>query len=322
MTRWGILATGHIAGRFAEDLRLVPGAELAAVGSRTPEAAERFAARHGAGRAYGSWAELAADDGLDVIYVATPHAAHHEATRVCLDAGRAVLVEKPFTLDLASTTELVEAARARGIFLMEAMWMRTNPLILRVVELVADGAIGELTSVRADFGAAGPFPPEHRMRARTLGGGALLDLGVYPVSLAHLLLGVPEHVHAWARLGPEGVDENTGIVLGYDSGAVATLSCGMVGATAITASITGTTGRIDLPEPFYRPGAAVLHRAGAEPETLTAELVGGGYQHEAAEVQRCLAAGLTESPLVPHSTTLEVMGLLDGIRERIGVDYA
>ncbi|SBT52185.1 Gfo/Idh/MocA family protein [Micromonospora narathiwatensis] len=321
-TRWGILSTGWIAGRFAEDLRLVPGAELVAVGSRTRESAELFAARHDVPRAYASWAELAADPDLDVIYVATPHAAHHEATLACLAGGKAVLVEKPCTLDLATSTELVETARARGLFLMEAMWMRTNPIILRVVELIAEGAIGEVTHVRADFGVAGPFPPEHRMRARTLGGGALLDLGVYPVSLAHLLLGVPQHTHAWARLSPEGVDENTGIVLGWDSGAVATLSCGMVGATAITASITGTSGRIDLSEPFFRPGSAVLHRLGAEPETIPADLTGGGYQYEAAEVQRCLAAGLTESPLVPHSATLEVMALLDDIRTRVGVSYA
>ncbi|MFY1588251.1 Gfo/Idh/MocA family protein [Micromonospora sp. WMMD734] len=322
MTRWGILSTGHIAGRFAEDLRLVPGAELVAVGSRTIGSAEEFAGRYGADRAHGSWAELAADDGLDAIYVATPHAAHHEAARICLEAGRAVLLEKPFTLDLATSTELVELARARGVFLMEAMWMRCNPLILRLVELVRAGAIGEVTSVRADFGVAGPFPPEHRMRNPALGGGALLDLGVYPVSLAHLLLGVPQHVQAWAKLSPEGVDENTGIVFGYDSGAVATLGCGMVGATPLTAAITGTTGRIELPEPFFRPGSAVLHRAGAEPETLTDDPTGGGYQYEAAEVQRCLAAGLTESPLVPHAVTLEVMGLLDDIRGRIGVDYA
>ncbi|MFG2055515.1 Gfo/Idh/MocA family protein [Micromonospora sp. NPDC048930] len=322
MTRWGILATGHIAGRFAEDLRLVPGAELVAVGSRTRESAELFAARHDVPRAYASWAELAADPDVDVIYVATPHAAHHEATMTCLAGEKAVLVEKPCTLDLATSTELVETARRRGLFLMEAMWMRTNPLILRVLELVRDGAIGEVTHVRADFGAAGPFPPEHRMRARTLGGGALLDLGVYPVSLAHLLLGVPQHVRAWARLSPEGVDENTGLVFGWDSGAVAMLSCGMVGATAITASITGTTGRIDLPEPFYRPGAAVLHRLGAEPETIPADLTGGGYQYEAIEVQRCLAAGLIESQLVPHSATLEVMALLDDVRARIGVSYA
>lgn len=322
MTRWGILATGQIAGRFAADLRLVPGAELVAVGSRTRKSAELFAARHGVPRAYASWAELAADPDLDVIYVATPHAAHHEAAMTCLAGGKAVLVEKPCTLDLATSSELVETARARGLFLMEAMWMRTNPLILRVRELIAGGAIGEVTHVRADFGAAGPFPPEHRMRARTLGGGALLDLGVYPLSLAHLVLGMPQQVHAWAKLSPEGVDENTGIVLGWASGAVATLSCGMVGATAITAAITGTAGRIDLPEPFYRPGTAVLHRPGAEPETLAADLTGGGYQHEAAEVQRCLAAGLIESPLVPHTATLEVMALLDDIRARIGVSYA
>ncbi|MFJ8688474.1 Gfo/Idh/MocA family protein [Micromonospora wenchangensis] len=322
MTRWGILSTGNIAGRFAEDLRLVPGAELVAVGSRTLGSAEEFAGRHGADRAYGSWAELAADDGLDAIYVATPHAAHHEAARICLEAGRAVLLEKPFTLDLATSTELVELARARGVFLMEAMWMRCNPLILRLVELVRAGAIGEVTSVRADFGVAGPFPPEHRMRNPALGGGALLDLGVYPVSLAHLLLGLPQHVQAWAKLSPQGVDENTGIVFGYDSGAVATLGCGMLGATPLTAAITGTTGRIELPEPFFRPGSAVLHRADAEPETLTGDPTGGGYQYEAAEVQRCLTAGLTESPLVPHAVTLEVMGLLDDIRARIGVDYA
>jgi predicted dehydrogenase len=321
MTRWGILATGHIAARFAEDLRLVPGAELAAVGSRTAETAERFAQRHGIPRAYASWADLAAAADVDVIYVATPHAAHHEAALTCLTAGRPVLLEKPFTLDLGTSTELIETARAAEVFLMEAMWMRCNPLVRQVCQLIADGAIGTLTSVRADFGVAGPFPPEHRMRARALGGGALLDLGIYPVSLAHLLLGVPQQVRAWAKLGPEGTDENTGLVFGYDSGAVATLSCGMVGATGLTASITGTAGRIDLPEPFFRPGGFTLHRAGAEPETITEELVGSGYQHEAIEVQRCLAEGLTESPLVPHSATLEIMGLLDDIRAQIGVSY-
>ncbi|MFF5173924.1 Gfo/Idh/MocA family protein [Micromonospora sp. NPDC000089] len=322
MTRWGILATGNIAGRFAQDLRLVPGAELTAVGSRTADAAERFARRYGAARAYGSWAELAADDELDAIYVATPHSAHHEATRICLTAGRAVLVEKPFTLDLATGVELIELARARGVFLMEAMWMRCDPTVLRVARLIADGAIGEVTHVRADFGVAGPFPPEHRMRNRALGGGALLDLGVYPLGLAHLLLGVPRQVRAWASLTGEGVDANTGIVLGYESGAVATLSCGMVGATGISASITGSTGRIDLPEPFFRPPAAVLHRAGAEPETIPADLTGGGYQHEAAEVQRRLAAGALESPLVPHAVTLEMLTLVDAIKEQIGVSYA
>lgn len=321
MTRWGILATGHIAGRFAEDLERVPGAELMAVGSRTAESAERFAGRHGAQRAYASWSELAADPDLDVVYVATPHAAHHAAALTCLRAGRAVLLEKPFTLDLATSRDLVETARDAGVFLMEAMWMRTNPLIRRMCELVADGAIGTVVTVRGDFGVAGPFSPEHRMRARALGGGALLDLGVYPVSLAHLLLGVPDHVHAWAKISPEGVDENTGIVLGYDTGAIATLSCGIMATTAITAAITGTKGRIDLSEPFFRPSSLTLHRDATAPETIHADTVGNGYQDEAAEVQRCLAGGMLESPLVPHTATLEVMALLDRIRAQIGVDY-
>ncbi|WP_410814511.1 Gfo/Idh/MocA family protein [Micromonospora sp. 067-2] len=322
MTRWGILATGNIASRFAEDLRLVPDAELVAVGSRAVESAQRFADTYGAKRAYGSWVELASDPEVDVIYVATPHAAHHEAAMTCLTAGRAVLLEKPFTLDLATSTELVDTARAAGVFLMEAMWMRLNPLILRAVQLVTEGAIGALTSVRADFGVSGPFPPEHRMRAAALGGGALLDLGVYPISLAHLLLGVPQHIRSWAQLGPEGTDENTGILFGYDTGALATLSCGILGSSGVSASITGSTGRIDLPEPFFRPGSLTLHRDGAEPETIAADPVGNGYQYEAIEVQRCLAAGLTESPLVPHTVTLEVMALLDAVREQIGVRYA
>jgi predicted dehydrogenase len=321
MTRWGILATGQIAKQFVGDLRLLPDAEVVAVGSRSVDAARLFADRHDIPRAYGSWQELAADPELDVIYVATPHSAHHEATKICLAAGRAVLCEKPFTLDRASSAELVELARSRETFLMEAMWMRCNPLVLRMVELIADGAIGALTTVRADFGVAGPFPPESRMRARALGGGALLDLGIYPISLAHLLLGAPDQVRSWAKISPEEVDENTGVLLGYDSGAVAALTCGIIGETSVTATVAGTTGRIELPAPFFRPDHLTLHRAGAEPEVIRAEVVGGGYQYEAAEVQRCLAAGLTESPLVPHAVTLEVMGLLDTIREQIGVSY-
>ncbi|HEY0700985.1 MAG TPA: Gfo/Idh/MocA family oxidoreductase [Micromonospora sp.] len=321
MTRWGILATGKIAATFVSDLRLLPDAEVLAVGSRSEQSARLFAERHDIPRAYGSWEELAADPDLDVIYVATPHSAHHAATMTCLAAGRAVLCEKPFTLDRASSAGLVATARERGIFLMEAMWMRCNPFVLQLRDLLADGIIGEVTSVHADFGLAGPFPPEHRLRARELGGGALLDLGIYPVSLAHLLLGAPDEIRAWAKLSPEGVDENTGIVFGYHSGAVATLSCGLVGATPVAAVVAGTRGRVELAPPFHRPGQATIVRPGAEPEVLTADLTGRGYQYEAAEVQRCLADGLLESPLVPHEVTLEVMGLLDTVREQIGVSY-
>ena len=320
--RWGVLATGGIATKFAEDLARVPGAQLAAVASRSAAKAEAFAQEHGFARAYGSWAELAADDGVDVVYVATPHNAHYEATLTCLDGGKGVLCEKPFTLDRASSAALVERARSSGLFLMEAMWMRCNPGIRRVTELIADGAIGEVTAVHADFGLPGPFPPEHRLRNPALGGGALLDLGVYPVSLAHLLLGAPSEVRSWARLSPEGVDENTGILFGYDSGAVAALTCGLIGGTRNAATITGRTGRIELPSGFHRPQTVTVHRGGTDPEILEFPAEGWGYHYEAAEVHRCLAAGELESPLVPHSTTLEVMGLLDTIRGQIGVTYA
>ncbi|MEV4635969.1 Gfo/Idh/MocA family oxidoreductase [Actinoplanes sp. NPDC049548] len=320
-TRWGILGTGGIAATFASDLQLVPGAELAAVGSRTPEAATAFGERHGAARSHGTWAELAADPGVDVIYVATPHAQHHAATMACLAGGKAVLCEKPLTLDRATSAELFQEARERGLFLMEAMWMRCNPAVRKLQEVIRDGVIGDVVSVHADLGLQGPFEPTHRLRNPALGGGALLDLGVYPIHLAHLILGAPAAVRSWAHLTPEGVDETTGLLFGYDSGAVAALTCSISGASRNAATITGTRGRIDLPEGFYVPHSFVLHSDGKS-ETFDFPVEGQGYQFEAIEVQRCLAEGLTESPLVPQATTLEIMELLDGIRAEIGVAYA
>ena len=319
--RWGILATGGIAAKFTEDLTRLPDAEVAAVGSRSLAAAETFAATHGIPRAYGSWQELAADPDVDVVYVATPHSAHHAATTICLNAGKAVLCEKPFTLDVATTQDLVSLARARGLFLMEAMWMRTNPAIRRIAELVADGAIGEVRHIAADFGLAGPFPPGHRLRAPELGGGALLDLGVYPVTFAHLFLGPPQFLTAWASLLPEGTDENTGIVLGYAGGAVATLHCGLSGETGRRATITGTDGRIELPRGFFHPDRFTVVRGGEVTETLV-PLEGNGMGHEAEEVMRCLRAGLLESPVIPLDATLEVMSTLDAVRAQIGVRYS
>lgn len=318
--RWGILATGGIAATFAADLVLLPDAQISAVGSRSLASAEAFAQRHGVARSHGSWAELVADPELDVIYVATPHVAHHAATMLCLSAGKPVLCEKPFTLDHVTSKELVDTARARGLFLMEAMWMRANPAIRQIAALVADGAIGEVTAVSADFGVAGPFPPGHRMRAPELGGGALLDLGVYPITLAHLLLGTPSSIHSWATLTPEGTDQNTGMVFGYDSGAIATLHCGFVGESGQRAIITGTTGRIELPRLFFRPDRFTLVRGG-EAEEFLVPLRGNGMGYEAEEVMRCLRAGLIESELIPHADTLSVMRTMDTIRDQIGVVY-
>ncbi|MFC9281461.1 Gfo/Idh/MocA family protein [Streptomyces collinus] len=322
--RWGILATGGIAAAFAADLVDLPDAEIVAVGSRSLESAEAFAERFGVTRAYGDWESLAADADIDVVYVATPHAAHRAAAGLCLTAGRNVLCEKAFTLNLREAEELVALAKEHDRFLMEAMWMYCNPLVRRLTALVRDGAIGEVRSVQADFGLAGPFPPAHRLRDPALGGGALLDLGVYPVSFAQLLLGEPDEVVARAVLSQEGVDLQTGALLSWESGALASVHCSIVGGTAVTASVTGSRGRIDVPAGFFHPDRFVLHRDGREPEEFTAAPKDGprtSLRHEAREVMRALRAGEKESPLVPLTGTLAVMRTLDTIRERIGVRY-
>ncbi|RRR77314.1 Gfo/Idh/MocA family protein [Streptomyces sp. RP5T] len=322
--RWGILATGGIASAFTADLVDLPDAEVVAVASRSESSAKAFAERFGIERAYGDWAALAEDADIDVVYVATPHAAHRAAAGLCLAAGRNVLCEKAFTLNAREAEELAGLAREHGRFLMEAMWMYCNPLVRRLKALVADGAIGEVRTVQADFGLAGPFPPSHRLRDPAQGGGALLDLGVYPVSFAHLLLGEPSDVTAKAVLSEEGVDLQTGAMLSWDSGALASLHCSLTGGTATIASVTGSLGRIDIPNGFFHPDRFVLHRDGREPEEFVADPADGprsSLKHEAREVMRALRAGETESPLVPLEGTLAVMRTLDAIRERIGVRY-
>ncbi|WP_435137474.1 Gfo/Idh/MocA family protein [Actinacidiphila sp. bgisy144] len=325
--RWGILATGGIAASFTEALLSLPAdAEVVAVGSRSTEAAAAFAERYGIPRAYGDWAELAADPDVDVVYVATPHSAHRAAAGLCLEAGKAVLCEKAFTINTREARELVGLARERGLFLMEAMWTYCNPLIRHLLALVQDGVIGEVRHVSAHFGFHSDFPPEHRMRDPRLGGGALLDLGVYPVSFAHLLLGVPDTVEAWAQLTPERVDAATGIVLGWHSGAIATLSCGFTADIGAPAAIAGTGGRIEIPDGFFNADRFVVHREGVEPQTVLLSDVSddherGSMRHEAAEVMRALRAGETESPLVPLDGSLAVMSTLDRVRERVNVRY-
>ncbi|MFF5634600.1 Gfo/Idh/MocA family protein [Streptomyces sp. NPDC012825] len=320
--RWGILATGGIAERFTTDLLTLDDAEVVAVASRSEAPAKAFAERFGIPRAYGEWAGLFADADVDVVYVATPHHAHRTAAGLALEAGKAVLCEKALTLNAREAAELVALARDRGLFLMEAMWMYCNPLIRRIAELVRDGAVGEVRTVQADFGIAGPFGDDHRLRDPKTGGGALLDLGVYPVAFAQLLLGEPDSVRAHALLSPEGVDLNTGMLLGWSgTGASALLSCSIAADTPLTASVTGSLGRIDVPRGFFFPERFTLHRDGAEPEEFTAEADPHGFRHEAAEVMRCLRAGEKESPLVPLDGSLAVMRTLDAVRDRIGVRY-
>jgi predicted dehydrogenase len=322
--RWGVLATGGIAAKIAADLVEMPDADLVAVASRTQTSARAFAERFGIPRAYGDWSSLAEDEDVDVVYVATPHSAHRAAAGLCLEAGRAVLCEKPFTLNSREAIELVALARGRGTFLMEAMWTYCNPLVRRIKRLVDDGMIGDVRAVHADFGITGEFAPTHRLRDPGQGGGALLDLGVYPVSFAQLLLGEPADLVASAVLSDEGVDLQTGVVLSWQSGAQAVLHCALDAATGVRATVTGSLGRIEIPHGFFHPDRFVLYRDGHDPEEVLADPADGprsSYKHQAAEVMRCLRAGEPESPLVPLDGSLAVMRTLDAIRERVGVRY-
>ncbi|KPH98371.1 Trans-1,2-dihydrobenzene-1,2-diol dehydrogenase [Actinobacteria bacterium OK074] len=322
--RWGILATGGIAAKFAGDLVDLPDAELVAVASRSEESAREFADRFGIPRAYGDWGALARDEDVDVVYVATPHAAHRAAAGLCLEAGRNVLCEKAFTLNVREAEELVALAKGRGSFLMEGMWTYCHPLVRKLKALVDDGAIGEVRTVQADFGLEGPFPPAHRLRDPAQGGGALLDLGVYPISFAQLLLGEPSDVVARAVLSKESIDLQTGALLSWESGALASVHCSLTGGTPTTATVTGTRGRIDVPSAFFCPDHITLHRTGHPSERFDLTPQDGPantFRHEATEVMRALRAGETESALVPLEGTLAVMRTMDRIREQIGVSY-
>jgi predicted dehydrogenase len=320
--RWGFVGTGRIAATVAGDLHLVEGGSPYAVASRDSLRAKEFAAAHGFAVSYGSYADLLADPDVDVVYVATPHGQHHAVVSACLAAGKAVLVEKPVTVTLAAAQDLVDQARAGGVFLMEAMWTRFQPLVAELRRLVADGAIGRLRAVHADFGFVQPFDVAHRLWDPAQGGGALLDLGVYPVSFAQMLLGAPSSVAVTGTLAESGVDAEAALLLGYPEGEAALLTASLTTMPSGTARLVGTAGRIDLEAPFHHTPALTVHRPGAEPERVTRPFVGRGYVHQLDEVQRCLAAGLTESPIMPLDDTLAVMAVLDEAMDRLGAVHA
>ncbi len=321
--RWGILATGRIARDFATALRLLPDAELAAVASRRRETAEAFAAEYGTAdltRAYSSYAELVEDPEVDVVYVASPHALHHAHTMLAFDAGKPVLCEKALTLTAGESEDLVRVARERKLFFMEAMWMRCNPVIRRVKQLADSGDLGRIQQIRADLGFLVDRPETHRLLAPELGGGALLDMGVYVLTFAHLFLGDPDKVEAVAEMSSSGIDLNIAISLGWQGGAVGSVSSTMTAWSPRTASIATDRGRIDFADAFHHPTEASWVENG-ETHVLSEEVLGTGLAHEAAEVQRCLRNGETESPLVPLDDSLAIMRLMDRIRDQIGLTY-
>lgn len=324
VTRWGILATGKIAHTFAEDLAVTPGNELAAVGSRRLESAQAFGERHGAGAAYGSYEELVADPDVDVIYVATPHALHLDNARLAFEAGKHVLCEKPLALNVAEAEEMVRLARQHDRFLMEAMWMACNPVILRLAEDVRAGRFGVPRQVHAELGFRVDAGPDDRMFNPDLGGGALLDMGIYPLTFAHLMLGPAEELAAAATLSGAGVDLDVAITGKYAGGALATMVASMTSWSSREASIATDLGRVDVPQQFHHPTHAFFTPVGGEPERIEGDgpVVGLGYGNEILEVARCLDAGLRESPLVPLDHTLLLMRQMDDLRRQIGVRYA
>jgi predicted dehydrogenase len=317
--RWGIVGPGRIARNVVRDFAEVEGAEAVAVASRSIERARAFADEHQIPAAYGSYGEIVAAEDVDVLYIATPHPQHHGLALAAIEAGKAVLVEKTFTATVAGAEEVVAAARRHSVFAMEAMWTRFQPAIVAARNLIEDGAIGEVRQVQADLGVDQPFNPDDRLFDPAQGGGAMLDLGVYVVSFAQYFLGTPDHVHVSGSLAPTGVDAEAGLLLGYDDGRAATLLGSIKHYTPGAARIHGTAGWIDVQPRFHHPRSIVLTRRGHEPETITRPPVGGGYSHELVEVTEAVAAGRTESTVMPLDDTLAVQRILNEACEQLGV---
>jgi predicted dehydrogenase len=322
--RWGIAATGRMAETFTSDLAHVPDAEVAFVGSRSPGSAADFAGRFGAAGS-GTYSDLVAagrDRDVDVIYVATPHPQHHALALASIAAGTPLLVEKAFTATLAGAEEVVAAARAAEVFCMEAMWTRFQPAVGLVRELVAAGEIGDVLTVQADFGIHRDFDPQSRLFDLALGGGSVLDLGVYPISFAQHFLGRPDRVTATGTTFPNGADASAAIQLSYDDGRAASLTCTLASVTPGRAVLAGTRGSIELQPPFHHPTRIVVRRNGEAADEMERPATGRGYAHQAEEVHRCLAAGLTESPVLPLADTLDVQWVLEEALGQLGIAMA
>ena len=315
--RWGIVGPGRIASKLVRDFPHVTGAEAVAVASRSVDRAKAFAAEHGLARAHGSYREILDDPDVDVLYIATPHPAHRAIALAALRAGKAVLIEKSFTVTPQATREIAASARERGVFAMEAMWTRFQPAVVRMRELLADGAVGEVRAVQADLGVRNPLEPGDRFTAPELGGGALFDLGVYPISFAQMVLGVPTAVSAHGVV-TGGVDLEESVVLAFASGATAALTTTLRCATPGQARVFGTDGWIDVLPRFHHPETIVLHRDGREPEEITLPHVGGGYYHELIEVTECVAAGRGESAVMPLDDTIAVQDVMGEVAAQLG----
>ncbi len=327
-TTWGFVAAGKMAAAMARDLRHAPGNRIGGVVSRTPQSAAAFVRRFG-GQAYGSLDAMLADPGIDVVYISSPNNLHYEQTKAALLAGKPVLCEKTFTLNAPQLAELIEIARSRKLFLMEAMWVRWLPLVAALRELLQRGAIGQPLQLHAAFHSLPPIAADNRFYSPALGGGALLDLGIYPVSFASLVFGAqPQEILSKAELAPTGVDTRFSAIFHYASGGVAQLAASFVGRMRHDIMILGSEGniRIEMDRGGWKMRRLHLQQGGTVrphggTRTLTAPYKGDGYGYQAAEVRRCLQAGLQESETMPLDESLAILRTLDTLRAQWGMRY-
>jgi predicted dehydrogenase len=317
--RWGIVATGNISTSFTKDLAVLDDAVVTAVASRSKENANRFGDQFGIEHRYDDYRRLIDEKQVDVLYIGTPHPQHYRAARAALRAGIAVLCEKPVTLTARQARDLVAVANENNSLFAEAMWMRTNPVVQAMFADLATGVIGEPMEALADFGFHKPELPA-RLLDPELGGGALMDGGIYPMTFVYCALGRPDEIKAVGSLNDDGVDLNVAMAWRYDSGAVAALTCGLRSQNPWTASVSGPEGSLLLPSRFHHPDYYV-RRTNAGDERIDVPVHGSGYHYEAAEVMRSLRDGLVECPALPHKDTIEILELLDETRRQIGVSY-
>jgi predicted dehydrogenase len=322
--RWGILGCGHIAEKFAVSLAALDEGQLVAGASRTPGKAAAFGEKYGFDRVYESYEALVADPEVDAVYVATTHNFHYENARLCLGAGKAVLCEKPMTVNAAQSKELIELAREKGLFLMEAVWTRFLPAILKMQDLLASGLIGEVTTVHCDFGIAVECDDSHRLRNPDLAGGALLDLGIYPITFAAVVFGrAPDRISGSAILTDQGVDERSFYFLEYGEKQRAILSSSFTEKSPIEAKVYGTKGVLRARPPFLGVTVLEIYKDGAdEPEIHEFPCPDQkSFKYEIAEAMACISDGKIESDIMPHDETLSVMKTMDALRGQWGMTY-
>ena len=319
--RLGILGTGNMAHEFARGLQHAGNIELTAVGSRGQESADRFAREFAVPKPYSDYAALAADPDLDLVYVSTPHSCHVENSLMCLDAGKAVICEKPFAINAAETRLMIDKARAERLFLMEAMWSRYLPSIIKLRELLADKIIGNVQLMIAGGAFMPAFDPDAYLFRPDLGGGVLLDAGVYLVSMASMVFGTPDRILAAGSIAESGIDDHEAILLQHDNGAIASLYVSLRASSSPDITLLGDRGRIYVHAPVFAPPKLTVSISGAEDEILSLPFAGNGYQFEAEEAAKCIMAGQTESTAMPLDETLAIMQTMDEIRRQFGLKY-